>query len=227
MGQRKIQFSTDHLRSPADLFFANRSFTAKYINEGMRDIGFYASYKMTGSIPSELILGVVNGTGNNNPQWVEKPNFVGRLVVGPEQGIRIAANFYQGEAILRSDLYMYGGEIRYVKGPLLIESEYIIENFTDTASVRITEDGLYIHSYYIFRLNNKIIKMIYPTARWDFIGDAIFRGETDANRITLGVNAGFEPKPFLAEIRVNYENYFRGNLPNHTDKFTLEFVLKF
>lgn len=227
MGQRKIQFSTDHLRSPADLFFANRSFTAKYINEGMRDIGFYASYKTTASIPSELILGVVNGTGNNNPQWVEKPNFIGRLLVGPEQGIRIAGNFYRGKSFLRDDLYMYGGEIRYVKGSLLIESEYIKQSYTDTASVRINEDGLYIHSYYFFGLNNKLIKMIYPTARWDFMGDAIFRGETDASRITLGVNAGFEPKPFLAEIRVNYENYFRSSLPIHTDKITLEFIAKF
>ena len=38
----------------------------------MRDIGFYTSYKKSGSIPAEIILGVVNGTGNNNPQWVEK-----------------------------------------------------------------------------------------------------------------------------------------------------------
>ncbi|HBQ81411.1 MAG: hypothetical protein A2X03_09815 [Bacteroidetes bacterium GWA2_40_15] len=227
MGQRKIQFSTDHLRSPADLFFANRSFTAKYMNEGMRDIGFYTSYKKSGSIPAEIILGVVNGTGNNNPQWVEKPNFVGRLLIGPEQGIRIAGNYYNGKASLRDNLSMYGGEIRFTKGSLLIESEYIKQNYTDTASVRINEDGLYIHSYYIFRLNNKIMKMIYPTARWDFMGDDIFKGETDANRITLGVNAGFEPKPFLAEIRVNYENYFCGNLPIHTDKITLEFVVKF
>jgi len=31
MGQRKIPFSTDYMRSPAENFFANRSFVAKYI----------------------------------------------------------------------------------------------------------------------------------------------------------------------------------------------------
>jgi hypothetical protein len=67
MGQRKIPFSTDYIRSPAENIFANRSFLAKYINDGMRDIGFYANYKFTGSVPVDIFAGAVNGTGNNNP----------------------------------------------------------------------------------------------------------------------------------------------------------------
>jgi hypothetical protein len=76
-------------------------------------------------------------------------------------------------------------------------------------------------------MNSKIIYLLTPTARWDFIGKSVFKSMTDANRITLGINAGFEPKQFYAEIRLNYENYFKGSLPIHTDKITLEFIARF
>jgi hypothetical protein len=50
LGQRKIPFSSDYMRNPAENIFANRSFVAKYINDGLRDIGFYADYKFTVNI---------------------------------------------------------------------------------------------------------------------------------------------------------------------------------
>jgi hypothetical protein len=93
--------------------------------------------------------------------------------------------------------------------------------------VRIHDDGLYIHSYYNFILDKKMIYMISPTARWDFIGDAVFNGKRDANRLTFGINIGFEPKQFYSEIRLNYENYLKSSLPVHTDKLTLEFIGRF
>jgi hypothetical protein len=227
MGQRKIPFSTDYMRSPADNIFANRSLLSKYLNEGMRDIGFYGSYKFSGNIPVEVLLGAVNGTGNNNPQWTDKPNLVGRISAGPEKGIRVTSNLYFGDTMDRNNLAMFGGEVRYSKRSFFIESEYISSKWTDTLSVRKHDNGLYIHSYYNFKLNNKMIYLLTPTARWDFIGDSVFGNELDANRLTLGVNAGFEPKQFVAEIRFNYENYLKSNLPVHTDKITIEFIARF
>jgi len=227
MGQRKIPFSTDYMRSPADNIFANRSFLAKYINDGMRDIGFYANYKFTGNLPVDFLLGAVNGTGNNNPQWIDRPNLVSRISAGKEKGFRATVNFYYGEALFKEHLSMVGGEIRYAAGAFLIESEYIRRNWSDSLSVRMHDDGLYIHSYYNFQLNNKMIALLTPTARWDFIGNDIFARETDANRITVGVNAGFEPKQFVAEIRFNYEKYLKSSLPIHTDKITIEFIARF
>lgn len=227
MGQRKIPFSTDYMRSPADNFFANRSFIAKYINSGLRDIGFYANYKTSGSFPLDIFLGSVNGTGNNNPQWIKKPNLVGRIAAGPDKGIRITGNAYHGASENKNDLIMLGGELRYMNESLLIETEYVNVNYTDTLNLKQHRDGFYIHSYYIFRLNNNFITMIYPTARWDLMGESILKGNKEADRITIGVNTGFEPKQFYAEIRLNYENYFSKSLPIHTDKITIEFVAKF
>jgi hypothetical protein len=227
MGQRKIPFSTDYMRNPAENIFANRSFLAKYINDGMRDIGFYADYKFAGDFPVDVILGAVNGTGNNNPQWISRPNLVGRISAGPEKGIRITQNLYFGEAQYKEHLAMFGEEVRYTNGVFLIESEYIRRNWTDTLSARVHDDGLFIHSYYNFALKNKMVCMITPTARWDVIGNSVLGSKTDASRITIGVNVGFEPKQFYAEIRLNYENYLKRSLPVQTDKLTLEFTARF
>jgi len=227
MGQRKIPFSTDYMRNPAENIFANRSFLAKYINEGLRDIGFYAEYRIPGQIPFNVVLGAVNGTGNNNPQWIEKPNLVSRLSLGSEKGIRVTGNLYYGEALFKEDLAMFGGELRYSRGPLFIETEYISRNWTDTLSVRKKDDGLYIHSYYNFTPESRMVYMITPTVRFDFIGNSVFGNSIDASRLTFGLNVGFEPKQFYSEIRLNYENYLKRSLPIHNDKLTLEFIARF
>ncbi len=227
LGQRKIPFSSDYMRSPADNIFANRSFLAKYINEGMRDIGFYAEYIFGGQIPVSIVAGAVNGTGNNNPQWIEKPNFAARLAAGRDDGVRAATNFYYGEGATEHNLSMFGAELRYNNGHLFIETEYIVRQWTDTLSAVQRDDGIYLHSYYNFMTGNRMVKMVTPVARIDFIGDALFRGEIGASRFTCGLNLGFEAKQFYSEIRLNYENYFRSLLPNHTDKLTLEFIGRF
>jgi hypothetical protein len=227
LGQRKLPFSTDYMRNPAENIFANRSFLTKYINEGMRDIGLFTDYILDGNVPLEVLCGLGNGTGGNNPQWISRPDLIGRVILGPLNGFRIAGNIYSGEREYRDDLSMLGGEIRYSTGSFFVESEYIRRNWTDTLSLRQHDDGLYIHSYYNFSINNKLIYMVSPTARWDFIGSSVFGKEIDANRITLGINVGFEPKQFYSELRINYENYLKGSLPVHTDKLTLEFIARF
>ncbi len=227
LGQRKIPFSTDYMRNPAETIFANRSFLAKYINDGMRDIGFYTEYKIPGEIPVYLLVGAVNGTGNNNPQWISKPNLAGRITIGPDKGVRVTGNLYYGEAPDREKLAMIGGEFRYSNGAYFIESEYIRRSWADTLSLDQHDDGLYIHSYYNFIREDKMICMVSPVARFDLIGNSVFSNVVDASRLTLGVNIGFEPRQFYSEIRLNYENYFRSSLPIHTDKLTLEFIARF
>jgi hypothetical protein len=227
LGQRKIPFSTDYIRDPIENMFANRSFIAKYINDGLRDIGFYLDYKLPGKIPVELLTGAVNGTGNNNPQWIKRPNYVSRIIVGPEDGFRIAGNLYCGERYYQNKLSMLGGEIRYAAGPFFIESEFVRRNWTDTLSLRQHDDALYIHTYYNFTVERKFLHLITPVARWDMMGNSVFGNDVDASRITLGINFGFEQKQFYSEIRLNYENYFKSSMPIHTDKLTIEFDGKF
>ena len=227
IGQRKIPFSSDYMRSPAENIFANRSFLAKYINKGMRDIGLYAEYSFQGQIPVSVVAGALNGTGNNNPQWISRPNLAARIAAGRDDGFRVTGNVYYGDNSLQHQLAMFGGEVRYGRGQFFVESEYITRTWNDTLSVRQHDDGMYIHAYYNFLTDSKMIKMITPVARYDMMGGSVLRGSTDATRFTCGVNIGFATKQFSSEIRFNYENYFKSSLPIHTDKVTIEFVGRF
>jgi len=227
LGQRKVPFGTDYLRSPVEGLFANRSFVAKYVNDGLRDIGLVVNYQFKFHIPFDVWVAAMNGTGNNNPQWIDKPNYAARLLIEPLKNFRLVGNYYQGSTLLEKDMTMYGGEMRYQTNKLLIETEFLKRHYSDTSSLVHDQFGFYIHSYYNFFTGAEMIQMISPTLRWDFMGKTEQTSDLTANRITTGVNFGFEPKQFKAEIRLNYEKYLKKYLPAHFDKFTIEFIAKF
>jgi len=227
LGQRKIPFGTDYMRNPADNFFANRSFVSKYVNSGLRDIGLIVNYKRNIFIPVEIYFAALNGTGNNNPEWVKIPDFAARLLFGNDKGFRFTTNGFKGEKELERKLYIYGFEARYATDVFLIESEFIHRNWIDTSNVRLSEEGIYVHTYYKFELKGDFLKNITPTARWDLMSHKIFAPKSLAERITLGINFGFEKKLFYSEIRLNYEKYFKSYLPEHTNKLVIEFLARF
>lgn len=227
LGQRKVPFGSDYLRNPAENFFANRSFVAKYVNDGLRDIGLVANYSFVFHIPVDIWLGAMNGTGNNNPQWIKEPTYSARLLLTPFKNFRIVGNFYEGSTLYENNLKMQGAEMRYQTSKLLIETEYIHRHFTDTVSVVNDEYGYYLHSYYNFFTGAKMIQIISPVFRYDIMGQQNAPAGKLAERITTGVNFGFDPKQFKAEIRLNYEKYLKKYLPTHFDKFTIEFIASF
>lgn len=227
MGQRKVPFGTDYIRSPVENIFANRSFIAKYVNDGLRDIGFTVNYRLKTKIPIDFWAAAMNGTGLNNPQWIEEPNYSARIIAGPYKNIRIAGNYYNGATLLEKKLTMIGGELRYQNKNFLIETEYMQRHFTDTSGINNLQDGFYIHSYYNFFTKWKMMKIISPVLRWDLMGKHIFERDKMAERITGGVNFGFDVKQFTAEIRVNYEKYLKAYYSTHFDKFVIEFIAKF
>jgi hypothetical protein len=227
LGQRKVPFGTDYIRSPADNLFANRSFVAKYVNNGLRDIGLVVNYNFKLGIPFEWWMSAMNGTGNNNPQWINHPNYSARLLVSPTAKIRFAGNFYQGSTLVEKKLTMIGSEFRFMTKKFLLESEYLYRHYSDTNNIINDQYGFYVHSTYHFPTKNKMVKLISPVARWDFMGRKTPLPDLLADRITLGVNFGFDMKPFIAEVRLNYENYFHSYYPIHFDKVTIEFVAKF
>jgi hypothetical protein len=227
LGQRKVPFGTDYLRNPVENLFANRSFVAKYVNNELRDIGLAVNYQFKFHIPFDFWVAAMNGTGNNNPQWIDKPNYAARLLIEPLKNFRLVGNYYQATTLLEKNMTMYGGEMRYQTNKLLIETEFLKRHYSDTSSLVHDQFGFYVHSYYNFFTNAKMVQIISPTLRWDFMCKAEQVTELTADRITAGVNFGFEPKQFKAEIRLNYEKYLKKALPDHFDKFTVEFIAKF
>ncbi len=274
LGQQQYHFSRDLDRGPSSSLFSNRSFLAKYLTTyygssisngsekyyvssiGSRDIGALVSYKSRTDLPFSASVGAFNGTGANNPEWGNSVNFIGRFMLGGEDGLSASASYYYGSTpddkmvitnngVLESishkqDVNMYGFGIRYAGENFLIESEFAERNLYMNGRHTIT--AAHVHGYRIFHLDEKYdIDHLAPHLRWD-MGDGIefINKENfgldryDANRITVALNIGFAEKWIASELRLAYEEYIVGT--NHTDaqinpllhdKFTIELIASF
>ena len=275
LGQQQYHFSTDLDRGPTTNMFANRSFLAKYLtsyygNEvsdgkivsyvktlGSRDLGLSMSYHFKTDLPLNLIAGMFNGSGTNNPEWGKRVNFMGRIELGGKEGLQGSVAYYHGYSPqhvtveehngtfvtkdFEQKLRMVGGELRYTRGGLLLEGEYARRYLCMKGATAMMATAL-VQGYYRFQLPKcPMIDYIAPIARWgmgnnvDYLNVQNNLRETfSANRITVGVNFGFGSKWIQSEIRLNYEKYLLKEQPSDFwgnkllhDKFTLEVVASF
>lgn len=225
MGQMKIPYSTDNLRSPHQLLFSNRSFIAKRISKNLRDIGAMASYKIPISMPIKIDVGVFNGSGFNNPKWVKTVNYGARTVIEPLKSISLSGNYYAGE-MDDHHVELLGAGCGYKLGHFVFETEYASKWAKDTLGNAVTSYAFFAYGLYHFELKNKTLKRITPAIRYDFFDSDNSTDVFEPGRITAGLTFGFSKLTF-ADIRLNYEKYYYKTLPNVDDKFTIEFIAKF
>lgn len=275
LGQQQYHFSTDLDRGPTTNMFANRSFLAKYLTSyygsevsdgkivsyvktlGSRDLGLSMSYRFKTKVPLNLIAGVFNGSGTNNPEWGKRVNLMGRIELGGDKGLQGSVAYYHGYSPqhvkveeqngtfvtedFEQKLRMVGGELRYTRGGLLLEGEYARRYLCMEGATAMMATAL-VQGYYRFQLPKcPTIDYIAPIARWDMGNNVDYlnvqnklRETFEANRITVGVNIGFGTKWIQSEIRLNYEKYLLKEQPSDFwgnkllhDKFTLEVVASF
>lgn len=225
MGQMKIPFSTDNLRSPHQLLFSNRSFIAKRISKNLRDIGILATYKLPVSIPATIEAGFFNGSGLNNPEWVETVNYAIRTTLMPIKNLSLSGDFYAGK-MDNNEIKMYDIGCSYQIGNFVIESEFASKSSVDTLKKSTTSHAFFIYGLYHFELKNKTLRRITPAIRYDFYDKDNTTSAFEPGRMTAGLTFGFSKLTF-ADIRLNYEKYYYNDLPNVDDKFTIEFIAKF
>ncbi len=237
IGQQKIPFSTDNLRSPHQLFFANRSFIGKQLT-GLRDVGATVLFSNRKFIPVEFIAGVYNGTGLYDQQrWRETDelSYAFRTLITPLKFISISLNYNSVHPYeIRMNMYNVGGAIDFAG--LHVESELYYKTYQD--SVFKPTVGFFVMGAYSFKTDKlKYIKKITPVLRYDNMSNNN-RGEISENqtyqvddyvrsRVTGGLTFSLS-KPFLNDIRLNYEHYiFPSVLTNDQNKLVLEFVVRF
>lgn len=235
IGQQKIPFGTDNLRSPHQLYFANRSFVGKQLVSGLRDVGATALFKSKNIVPIEFQMGIYNGDGLYNQQrWQKTMNYAFRLETFPVKNWEISLNYNSIQpAALRINYFDVGSYIDIQN--LHLEGEYIYKIYTGDVFPAT-------HSYSMFAayniwLNKKNLKKITPLARFDSMTDNNKGKVNDENvyavddiarkRITTGLTFSLN-KPFINDIRLNYEKYFYAdNVVNNDDKVVVEFVVRF
>lgn len=235
IGQQKIPFSTDNLRSPHQLYFANRSFIGKQLT-GLRDVGATALFSNKAKIPFDFSAGIYNGDGLYNQQNWKKNNmsFASRLEVFPTKNIEFSINYNSVKPQnVRMNMYDIGcyTNIQHVH----LESEYFYKTYEN--DVFKATKGFFVLGAYDIVTNKTFLKKITPLVRYDLMTDnnkgyTNTNGEYVANhigrsRLTSGIT--FSPnKSFLNDIRLNYEKYFYKNgITDTDDKLVVEFVVKF
>lgn len=254
LGQQQYRFSTE-LNRGANTYFTNRSFVGKFTSNfhsdspapvvdaiGARDIGFMADYRFNISLPVTIHAGLFNGRGVNDPQWQNHVNFVSRVDVGGEMGLRVSGSYYTGKTRFNNPLNMWGAEARYVTDRLILESEVAMQYLWLGPEADVMTVGV-VNAMYSFPLpENSYAKSITPQLRWD-IGDNIaFMNKAaipeiesfSGQRITGGLVIGLTDRLVKSELRFNYEHYFLREKPTDystnpllQNKFTIEFFARF
>ena len=117
---------------------------------------------------------------------------------------------------------------------LHLESEYFYKTYEN--SLYTPTQGFFgFAAYNIATPKSKNITKITPGIRYDMMTEnkkfdsagTLIAPDIARSRITGGITISLA-KPFLNDIRLNYEQYFYGvGIPNSDNKFVAEFVVRF
>lgn len=237
LGQMKVPFSTDNLRSPHNQFFANRAFVAKQLTS-LRDVGFTASYDASAYFPIEIVAGVFNGSGlTSQSEWQVNMDYSARINVKPVKFFSFSLNWHSIKPDnLRMNLFDVGLMSDFYGVHLEAEGVYkLYQNNKFAPSY-----GINAFAAYDLKLPAVFDKLRF-IARYDMMSEnynGIFDSENQEydkpdpyrQRVTAGVTLALE-KPVVAELRINYEKYFYEDWeiadPSEKDKLVIEVVARF
>ena len=240
IGQMRVPFTIDAHRSPHQQYFANRSFIAKQVGN-VRDVGATLGYSFNVGIPVILEAGLFNGSGltNQKDYWTKKVNFSAKAQMFFPQGFNLTLSA-QKISPNQNDIMMYDAGMYWQKYGWHIEAEYLYKHYSHDAFKAVHSFGGFINYDIALKKKNCLIKKISPIVRYDFMtnhsdGSLTEDGKlklTDykRSRVTGGVTFSLA-KPFVSDIRLNYEKYFYGKngiaKPSEKDKIVLEVMTRF
>lgn len=220
IGQMRVPFTIDAHRSPHQQYFANRSFIAKQVGN-VRDVGLTLGYKWTDGIPLSIEGGLFNGSGltNQKDYWTKEINFSTKMQIYLPGGFNVTLSMQKikPEAIAE---YLYDAGIYYHSSRWHIEAEYLSKHYQHKAFNSVNAfDGFVC---YDLPLRHKFFSKISFLGRFDYMdnhsdGMAYLDGQANPegqliindsrrNRITGGLTISLG-KPFISDIRINYEKY--------------------
>lgn len=241
IGQMRVPFTIDAHRSPDQQYFANRSFIAKQVGN-VRDVGAMAAYTFHVGFPIVLQAGLFNGSGltGQKDYWTKGTNFSSKaqfffpfhtdLVLSAQ---KISPN--------HNTIMMYDAGVTYHRGPFLCEAEYLFKHYSHDLYKNVHAVDVFVN--YDIPVNNKrsLIKKVSPLVRYDFMTDhadgtayddegKMTTTDYQRSRVTGGVTLSLA-KPFVSDIRLNYEKYFYRHdgiaKTSEKDKIVIEFMTHF
>ena len=246
IGQMRVPFTIDAHRSPHMQYFANRSFIAKQVGN-VRDVGATVGYNFNIGFPVVLQAGLFNGSGltDQKDYWTRDVNFSAKAQMFFPHGFNLTLSTQK----IKPDhitVMMYDAGAYYHGYGWHIEAEYLLKHYEDNAFSDVHAFNGFIN--YDFNIRNKksLVRKISPLVRYDFMTDhsdgfryldgeknedgAMTVTDYKRSRITGGVTFSLA-KPFVSDIRLNYEKYlYRSGAvvkPSEHDKVVIEIMTRF
>lgn len=246
IGQMRVPFTIDAHRSPHQRFFANRSFIAKQVGN-VRDVGMAMGFDFKLGVPMKLEGGIFNGSGLTNQKdfWTSEVNYSGKLSMFFPKGFNLVLSMQKVDPDIY-DVMMYDVGAFYHNHGLHVEAEFLYKTYQDG----LFDDVCAFNSFVFYDIPLKedgLLKKITPLVRFDMMDDHSDGMRYDASgeestagtliindyarsRITGGLTFSLS-KPFISDIRLNYEHYFYkdGGIPqiSEKNKIVIEFMTRF
>ncbi len=244
IGQMRVPFTIDAHRSPHQQYFANRSFIAKQVGN-VRDVGAALGYNLNVGFPIKLEAGMFNGSGLTDQKdfWTKNINFSAKAQMFFPHGFNLTLSTQK----IRPDhinVMMYdAGAYLHSRG-WHVEAEYLFKHYSHDAFKNVHAFDSFVS--YDFPIRRGAIKYITPLVRFDYMTDhsdgmkykdgktaedgSLIINDYQRSRLTGGLTLSFK-KPFLSDIRINYEKYFYRDgaiaKPSERDKIVVEFMTRF
>lgn len=244
IGQMRVPFTIDAHRSPHQQYFANRSFIAKQVGN-VRDVGATVGYSFNVGIPIILQAGMFNGSGLTNQKdfWTNNINFSAKAQIFIPHGFNITLSTQK----IRPDhiaVMMYDAGAYYHAHGWHIEAEYLFKHYEDNAFKNVHAFDAFVN--YDIPLRKCFFTKISPLLRYDYMSDhsdgmryldgeentegSLMINDYQRSRITGGLTFSIA-KPFISDIRLNYEKYFYRSgavaKPSESDKIVIEVMTRF
>ena len=244
IGQMRVPFTIDAHRSPHQQYFANRSFIAKQVGN-VRDVGATLGYSFNVGIPIILQAGMFNGSGLTNQKdfWTNNINFSAKAQFFIPRGFNITLSTQK----IRPDhisVMMYDAGAYYHAHGWHIEAEYLFKHYEDNAFKNVHAFDAFVN--YDIPLGKCFFTKISPLLRYDYMSDhsdgmryldgeentegSLMINDYQRSRITGGLTFSIA-KPFISDIRLNYEKYFYRSgavaKPSERDKIVIEVMTRF
>ena len=237
IGQMRVPFTIDAHRSPHQQYFANRSFIAKQVGN-VRDVGATLAYTWKIGIPVRLEAGIFNGSGLTNQKdfWTNRINYSAKAHLQLPKGFNLVGSV-QKISPENISIQMYDIGAYYHAGRWHVEAEFLRKHYAGGAFKPVNAfDGFVCYDQPL----PKVFEKISFLGRFDCMSDhsngeageggTLVVDDAARKRLTVGTTLSLV-KPFVADLRVNYENYFYDNnavaAVSERDKIVVELMVRF
>lgn len=245
IGQMRVPFTIDAHRSPHQQYFANRSFIAKQVGN-VRDVGVTLGYKFNAGFPIVLQAGLFNGSGltNQKDYWTSSLNYSAKAQFFLPRGYNITLSTQKIKPDA-SSIMMYDIGTYWQAQGWHVEAEYLYKHYADDAFKAVHAVDAF--ASYDIKLRRCFFSKVSPLVRYDYMTDhsdgkrygtdgktseegKMIINDYRRSRLTGGITLSIA-KPFISDIRLNYEKYFyrSGATPkvSEKDKIVVEVMTRF